>query len=486
MSRKKKGEVRGGTALADPDFIIKIQQLKQIDAELLGNRLRKARRDKKVSQRSLTKGLFTSAYLSSIELGKTRPTLETLESLAERLDESLDYFLRPDSPGTLTDLEEELEQAQIQGLRLRQHLFQCEAALALADYNQAELELNRLKSEISSLKISDQIYYHLLGACLHNRLGNPGQALFELEQSAKLQEQKVVEPIEIGRGGRYELETGRAFKAQRQYVKAQDYFQQGLDKENETGFWRQELLLEAGETSRIIGEFERAANFYAQTLALYSPEYTYSSAQTLNELLNGQVEVGNIQEAAFMLGQIYQLGRKAGENAARLEVALKASRLNLQLENLAEARHYAFVAESSARLDADQPGENNTNNLFAALVILAQTFFQAENFLMAQLYLDQAEQLLQKQSDIKAAEQAEFYYLAARFYVINDQKEQAGSFYEKAINLLEPLLSQTAQYIENVNPLLSGIYFDFSQLLKEKGKIDQAMETLEKAFKLRS
>ena len=61
------------------------QQLKNIDLELLGERIRQARIDQKISQRDLCKGLFTSAYLSYVELGKTRPTLANLEKLAARL-----------------------------------------------------------------------------------------------------------------------------------------------------------------------------------------------------------------------------------------------------------------------------------------------------------------------------------------------------------------------------------------------------------------
>ena len=79
------------------------QTLTRLDLELLGERLRRVRLEKKLSQRDVCQGLFTSAYLSSLELGKTRPTFETLLSLAERLDKSVDFFLCPPS-GLLAEL----------------------------------------------------------------------------------------------------------------------------------------------------------------------------------------------------------------------------------------------------------------------------------------------------------------------------------------------------------------------------------------------
>src|SRR5438045_71315 len=79
--------------------------LSKINLEVLGERLRRARLERKISQRDLCQNLFTSAYLSSLELGKTRPTLTTLEGLSQRLEKSLDYFLRPTSEVT-TQLDE--------------------------------------------------------------------------------------------------------------------------------------------------------------------------------------------------------------------------------------------------------------------------------------------------------------------------------------------------------------------------------------------
>src|SRR5437763_6827111 len=99
---------RNGGTSASPE---NSKALYSINLEVLGERIRRARVEKKISQRDLSSGLFTSAYLSSLELGKTRPTINTLEQLAGLLGKSTDYFLRPTSGQNLDDTLDE-EQAR--------------------------------------------------------------------------------------------------------------------------------------------------------------------------------------------------------------------------------------------------------------------------------------------------------------------------------------------------------------------------------------
>src|SRR3978361_2127823 len=108
------------------ESLSQMQQLKTINLEVLGERVRRARIEKKISQRDLSNGLFTSAYLSSLELGKTRPTLTTLEQLAGLLGKSVEYFLRPTSGQSLDDT---LDEEQSRALELRQALLSAQVYL---------------------------------------------------------------------------------------------------------------------------------------------------------------------------------------------------------------------------------------------------------------------------------------------------------------------------------------------------------------------
>ncbi len=85
----------------------------------MGERLRSLRRSAGLSQEELAAGRFSKEYVSQIERGKTRPTEETLEWLAERLAtdrEFLEHGLtRADAArleATLVDAERMLEEAR--------------------------------------------------------------------------------------------------------------------------------------------------------------------------------------------------------------------------------------------------------------------------------------------------------------------------------------------------------------------------------------
>jgi len=58
----------------------------------LGERVRSLRRSAGLSQSGLAAGRFSKEYVSQIERGKTRPTRETLEWLASRLDTDRHYL----------------------------------------------------------------------------------------------------------------------------------------------------------------------------------------------------------------------------------------------------------------------------------------------------------------------------------------------------------------------------------------------------------
>src|SRR5688572_20175215 len=85
----------------------------------MGERVRSLRRSAGLSQEELAGGRFSKEYVSQIERGKTRPTTETLEWLAARLDtdrEFLEHGLtRADSErleAALIDAERVLEEVR--------------------------------------------------------------------------------------------------------------------------------------------------------------------------------------------------------------------------------------------------------------------------------------------------------------------------------------------------------------------------------------
>ncbi|MDZ7836233.1 MAG: helix-turn-helix transcriptional regulator [Alkalibacterium sp.] len=63
----------------------------------MGEKIRKRRKEIKMTQFDLSDGICTQAMISRIEKEKVRPSRELMEKLAERLEVSLHYFYGEDS-----------------------------------------------------------------------------------------------------------------------------------------------------------------------------------------------------------------------------------------------------------------------------------------------------------------------------------------------------------------------------------------------------
>ena len=487
MSRKKKSPA-AATLLDSAEAVAKIHQLKVLEPELLGERLRKVRSERKISQRDLTKGLFTSAYLSSVELGKTRPTLYTLEKLAERLGEPVDYFLRPSGKtGSSSNMMgREFYNELSRQLEIKQRLTLAEMALLENRLDRAEQELNT-SGDITGFSPSDRIYFYLLQATLHNRQ-NRGEAALEcLSQLSG--DVEVSALLEAGSDFLvwFELESGRAYKTQNHYFTALEHFHKGLNEAAATSQWRRELLLETGDTYRLVDEPQKATDCLQQGLDLFSPTNDRETALALYAKAQEQARQGDFQQAAFFLGVGYQIARQARDYAIRLDYTLKTGQLYYTQKKYEQAAKLARTADSLTFTGRGRSGENLDKAQFAALVLLAKSYFQTNETVLAQQYLEQAAQSLEDLPNLEPLEKAAYFETAALICSSpgQAQPEKAAGYYEQAIALLEPLMEDENSR-GKIRPQLAEIYYNYSQFLKDLGRVDQTLENLEKAYRLRS
>ena len=135
----------------------------------MGERVRSLRRSAGLSQEELAAGRFSKEYVSQIERGKTRPTAETLEWLAERLATDREFL---EHGLTLADAE-----------RLEAALGDAERILEDARYADA-LQAFRGRSRAGrSRRLTDVLARLLLGeAWAHIRLGELAEAMALLER----------------------------------------------------------------------------------------------------------------------------------------------------------------------------------------------------------------------------------------------------------------------------------------------------------------
>src|SRR5215210_7680510 len=74
-----------------------------ISARILGQRIRQLRTRREFTQQDLAGTDYSKSYISAIEQGKTRPSLEALQRIAARLDVPAGTLLDPDAPGFIPE-----------------------------------------------------------------------------------------------------------------------------------------------------------------------------------------------------------------------------------------------------------------------------------------------------------------------------------------------------------------------------------------------
>lgn len=177
----------------------------------LGERIRAARLERKLTQDELARDTFSKSYVSAVELGKIHPSIKALRILARRLQLPASYFLETLEPDV------ETQQAQLALTRIRLLVMeggQEEAALAILD----KLDRERL----SELESAEAVF--LEGRVLSG-LERSGEALSKLQQA--LQEWEELE--EATWVERARVLIGEIYYRQHKYILAQDNHKTSLE-----------------------------------------------------------------------------------------------------------------------------------------------------------------------------------------------------------------------------------------------------------------
>lgn len=463
------------------------QLLKNIDLELLGERIRQARTDQKISQRDLCKGLFTSAYLSYVELGKTRPTLPNLEKLAERLHKPVDYFLRPSSLLQNAKNQSGLEREQIRNLELQNQLTQGQVALFGNDFGQVETILSGVRPFLSRLPKTDQVGFYLLEGGFYNGLNEPDSALKALDTAQPLVESLTGTEAQTPLRALLDLERGSALARQDQPFKAIELFHKGLttarslSKNSEKNSITRKLLGEISRCYIAIGDQERALEFTRQLLDL--PE------ETLNEKAAGLFKeglrlagLGDYQQSSYYLGRSVQIWQERKETMELQELSLENAQVYLQTKKYSEAFKAARLAYRLLTAYPEDKFAKPTE--LKALLLLVQIGLGQDDVGAVKNYIEQAEQIFEELGEKEPLEEARYYQVAGNAYNRLGNLEVAGKYYQGALNILEPIVTRGTDLTDRA--LLADVYYHYSQLLKRQDSSVKALEYLDKAFRLRS
>jgi transcriptional regulator with XRE-family HTH domain len=149
------------------------EQPEDLGVRTIGERVRALRRSAGLSQEELAAGRFSKEYVSQIERGKTRPTPETLDWLARRLETDREFLERGVS-------REDSE-------RLDASLAEAERLLGVARYDEALRALDEARERAGAMP-APAVALRLLrtAAWVRIRRGELDQAMTHLEEAAGL------------------------------------------------------------------------------------------------------------------------------------------------------------------------------------------------------------------------------------------------------------------------------------------------------------
>jgi|GEM_PF-2372486 transcriptional regulator with XRE-family HTH domain len=133
----------------------------------LGARLRQARLRAGLTQQELSRDRFSKSYLSAVERGKIKPSIDALYELAELLNVSMAYLLGEEADTSATG-EQLLTTSQLRSTMI-ERLREAEEDLIHGRYRSALDQLAGI-SDLTILDAADQMAYHF----------TRGQALLEL------------------------------------------------------------------------------------------------------------------------------------------------------------------------------------------------------------------------------------------------------------------------------------------------------------------
>ena len=149
------------------------EQPEDLGVRTVGERVRSLRRSAGLSQEELAAGRFSKEYVSQIERGKTRPTAETLEWIAGRLDTDREF------------LEHGVSRADVE--RVDAALAEAERLVETAQYDDALTALRDARERAGATPAPARALLMLrTEAWVRIRTGDLGRAMSLLEEAASL------------------------------------------------------------------------------------------------------------------------------------------------------------------------------------------------------------------------------------------------------------------------------------------------------------
>ncbi len=311
----------------------------------LGDRIRARRKELGLTQTQLGGGNLTKGFISLVEKGRAKPSLETLLLLAERLDKPVGYFLEPGSllstkavqvavscawiaikQGDYTQAAERFEEAIRLGRENQDKDTQAECyiglATALAHLRQFDLAMDNLKrgQELTAVSGNSQHLVrvsHVLGviAYLQRRFEEARHHL--LEGFRRFQE---VAHADLSLGGILLYNLGNTYMELGDHIEASRWYQEALALVEPTeDLHRLGLVhVQLGVAQRERGDYDGAIEHLAKAKHLFEVlQDTRLLGWAHNSMGITLLARGNVDEAITHIQTSLRIKERVGDDPGR-------------------------------------------------------------------------------------------------------------------------------------------------------------------------
>jgi tetratricopeptide (TPR) repeat protein len=434
----------------------------------IGQRIRRARLTRNLTQGELAKGEFSVSYVSAVERGQIRPSLGALERLASRLQVPLSELLTDthdaeiDAAITLTERGPEADQvreeisARLREAQILSRQGKTEDAIAV---------LQEVLSQATSPRDTAAARYYLASAYLAS--DRPDEARRELQEAMPIAERigdrELLERSRNDLGNAYfqlnkhllALECHRAsYDAIQRNIMRDPLFKLNVLSSLGNEYWYLgeydkaiEILKEAADLSDDVLNPERLGNIYWMLSASYSAQGDTAHAKRFAlHSIQSYEEVGNKRQAAYVHSRL--------------------GRAYIQSGQLEDAEAHLVVAHDMAHKMDDARG------IAEAARSLSELHLRRKQFDEAEADAREALQAAERQHDV--AQRADAMLAMGEALEARGEQREAESEMNEAVKLVEE--TAPAQH-------LAATYARMSAFYEQRADSARALDYLKKAWR---
>ena len=415
----------------------------------LGARVRAARRERGLSQAQLAGVELTKGFISQLESGLVRPSIRSLQVIANRLGKSLDYFIGDEALST-----------QKRGEFM-------ELAAQAAYERRAWDELERVSEDALRLEPDTPQRGSFLRWQAMARLGSGDR---EGALSAAEAALRTLDPSSDAANVAWALLVqGSAYLELGQIAAASQIFERALtaldSHEVLDARLRTRLLISLGTAYRRLDRTTKAVQAYESARAMANRSSDLRSlAQAFMGVAVTLYDSGELDGAIANYRRALELFQRVADQDCELNVLQSLAAVRYEQGNVDEAQEFARQCRDRALVVGDE------HWAAVADVELARVALSRRDPAGALEIASRAEASLARSGDVKQRSSA-FRAIGAAHHALGQHPLADGS-YQKAIEL--------ALSVE-VYPDAAQIAAEYAQVLRERGDYERAFEYLELA-----